>query len=201
MLKIGLTGGIGSGKTTVSDTFAELGVAVIDTDIIAREVLTNDAELLKQLRAEFGESIIKNKQLDRSKLRELAFSSENNKQLLDSIMHPAILKETQQQIATLELQKNQYNYCIIVVPLLFETNFHKLVDRTLVVTAPLENKFKWLKKRSNLDKQQAEKIMQAQTSDSEKIKIADDIIENNADLESLKNKTRSMHDFYLSLVS
>jgi dephospho-CoA kinase len=206
MLKIGLTGGIGSGKTIVSDTFAELGITVIDTDVIAREVLETDENLLSKLSDSFGESILMqdgNKtQLNRPILREIAFSSEENKKQLDAIMHPAIRSASLNQIETEAARQKKLainSYCIIVVPLLIETGFIKLVDRVLVVTAPLENKLKWLKKRSNLDTNQALKIIQKQSSDEEKIALADDVIQNNSDIPNLKKAVLQLHETYLGL--
>ncbi len=198
MLKIGLTGGIGSGKTAVSDSFDKLGASIIDTDIIAREVLANDDSLLKKLSGSFGSDILdENKQLIRSKLRDIAFKNKENKTLLDSIMHPAIRQATLEKIRHVESKGAPY--CIIVVPLLIETGFIKLVDRVLVVTAPHERKLKWLKKRSQLNKENAEKLMSAQSSDLEKLKISDDHIHNDKDLQNIFEQVKKLHQKYLLL--
>lgn len=198
MLKIGLTGGIGSGKTAVSDSFDKLGASVIDTDIIAREVLTGDHSLLKKLSSSFGSDIFdENKQLIRSKLRDIAFKNKVNKAQLDSIMHPAIRQATLEKIKHIESKGTPY--CIVVVPLLIETGFIKLVDRVLVVTAPHERKLKWLKKRSQLDKVNAEKIMSAQSSDIEKLKISDDHIHNDKDIQRIFEQVKKLHQKYLLL--
>lgn len=199
MLKIGLTGGIGAGKTVVSDTFASLGITVIDTDIIARTVLKKDKALLNKLTHAFGNDILKNGQLSRETLREKAFADEASKAQLDDIMHPAIRNETLKQINLEEkrLFKNQQkSYCIIVVPLLIETGFIKLVDRVLVVTASHERKLEWLKLRSNLTIKQAEDIMQQQSTDNEKLRYADDHLINDNGLKSLQNKVRKLDKIY-----
>lgn len=198
MIKIGLTGGIGSGKSVASDAFAALGVDVIDTDIIARSVLIEQPSLLKQLSDAFGQTIIDSHgQLNRENLASIAFKNNKNKQLLDSIMHPAIRQETLKKIHALE--KKSPHYCIIVVPLLVETQFNELVDRVLVITAPQQRKLDWLKKRSQLDAQQATKIIQSQSSDAQKLKIADDHIHNDRDIEHVQAEVEKLHRFYLSL--
>lgn len=198
MLKIGLTGGIGSGKTVVSDTFGKHGVTVIDTDVIAREVLINNGSLLKTLSETFGSDILdESKQLIRPKLRDRAFKDSTSKALLDSIMHPVIRQATLKKIKLTEDQDKPY--CIIVVPLLIETGFIKLVDRVLVVTAPHERKLQWLEKRSQLDQERAEKIMSTQSSDMEKLKISDDHIHNDSDIQSIQNQVKELHQKYLLL--
>lgn len=198
MLKVGLTGGIGSGKTIVSDTFSNIGIPVIDTDVIAREVLKNNTELLLNLANTFGNDILVDGILNRTILRERAFISNDSKSKLDAIMHPAIRQETLQRIKITETKALQ-KYCIIVVPLLVETNFKEFVDRILVVTAPHELKLTWLKARSNLSSVQAENIMSKQSSDDEKLTIADDHIENNSCIKELKEKVMQMNDYYLGI--
>ena len=200
MLKIGLTGGIGSGKTVVSDAFKELNVPIVDTDVIAREVIIKDESLLLKLVDTFGSEILdKNNTLDRSKLRDIAFINKENKKNLDNIMHPAIRQSTLEEIQNYEDLK--YPYCIIVVPLLIETGFIKLVDRVLVVTAPLERKLHWLEKRSQLSPTKANVIMNKQSSDKEKLAQADDVINNDSDIENIHIKVSELHQQYLKLDS
>lgn len=197
---IGLTGGIGSGKTTVSDAFAQLGVPIVDTDIVARDVLESQPQLIKQLSTTFGSEIIDQQgQLDRNALREIAFSSSSNKTKLDQIMHPAIRRQTLSEIAQHNNHTNSAGYCIAVVPLLIETNFKALVDRVLVITAPHERKLAWLKQRSDLEKSQAEAIIQAQTSDEERIRYAHDHIVNDSDVEELVSRVKKLHKKYCQL--
>jgi len=195
MLKTGLTGGIGSGKTIVSDEFSRLGVSVIDTDIVARQVLSSDTSLLGKLSSTFGEEILENGTLNREQLRKLAFVDKTSKAKLDSIMHPAIRQATTDAMKAAE-SENHFNYYIVVVPLLVETGFKELVDRILVVSAPHHLKLKWLEKRSNLSKEQAEKIMSQQSSDEEKIALADDHVVNNKGIEELKREAQKLHALY-----
>lgn len=200
MLKVGLTGGIGSGKTVVSDAFKSHGVPIIDTDIIAREVLNSEKNLLDQLSSAFGPEILnKQHQLIRSKLRDIAFKNAENKQQLDAIMHPVIRQATLEQIQIRAKQQN--SYCIIVVPLLIETGFIKLVDRVLVVTAPFNMRLKWLDKRSQLNTKKATEIIGSQTTDKEKLAVADDHIENDNDLADIQSKVTQLHKRYLTLTN
>lgn len=200
MLKIGLTGGIGSGKTVVSDAFKSHDVPIIDTDVIAREVLNSETRLIDQLCTTFGPEILDNQhQLIRSKLRDIAFKDKENKQKLDAIMHPAIRRAAIEQIDIHEQQQNPY--CMIVVPLLIETSFIELVDRVLVVTAPVKMRLKWLDKRSQLNTKKANAIIAAQTSDKEKLAIADDHINNDSDLAAIQSKVIQLHKHYLKLAN
>ena len=200
MLKIGLTGGIGSGKSVVSDTFKELGVDIIDTDIIARTVLIDSPYLIENLVDAFGNDIIDdNGELIRTKLGDIAFKNKTNKETLDNIMHPAIRGETIKQIEIVE--KESPPYCIVVVPLLVETGFKALVDRVLVVTAPHNKKLDWLKNRSQMDREKAENIIQSQSSDDEKLQMADDHLQNDLDINHLQNKVKKLHDFYLHIAN
>jgi len=190
---VGLTGGIGSGKTAVSDAFAELGVPIVDSDIIARTILEKKPELLNVLSKRFGKSILdENNKLIREKLREIAFANDANKANLDAIMHPAIRAETLEQIALHDSQP----YCIVVVPLLIETNFKDFVDHILVVTAPIERRFEWLEKRSDLDKTKANAIISKQSSDADKLQFADEHISNDGTLEDIANKVNKLHKKY-----
>lgn len=193
---VGLTGGIGSGKTSVSNAFAKLGAPVVDTDIIARDVLQIQPKLLEELSHSFGNSIINaDNSLNRENLRKIAFSNKENKAKMDSIMHPAIRKQT-----LIEIEKyNQSSYCLVVVPLLIETNFKTLVDRVLVVTASTQRKLAWLKKRSNLSTKEAQAIINAQTSDNERLSHANDHIINDKGLAELNQQVQKLHETYLAI--
>lgn len=191
---VGLTGGMGSGKTTVSNAFELLKVPVIDTDVIARDVLQLQPHLLKELRSVFGNDIVQSDgSLDRARLRNVAFSSVENKTTLDSIMHPAIRKQTLIDIK----QHAAADYSIVVVPLLIETNFKALVDRVLVVTAPQQQKLAWLKKRSQLSTTEAMAVINAQTSDSERLSYAQDHIINDKNIDGLNKQVQALHEKYL----
>lgn len=194
MLRIGLTGGIGSGKTAVSDRFAELGVPVIDTDVLARELVEPGEPALDRLAEMFGNDILQaDGRLDRERLRALVFSNPGAKKRLESIMHPAIRDELQKRAETLESP-----YCVIVVPLLVETNFQEMVDRVLVVDAPREQRICWVMERNGMTRSDVEQIMESQASSEERARVADDIIDNDGTLEELRRKVDRLHAEYLA---
>jgi dephospho-CoA kinase len=194
MLRIGLTGGIGSGKTVVSDRLAELGIPVIDTDVLAREVVEPGEPTLDRLAEMFGNDILQaDGRLDRERLRALVFSNPGAKKRLESIMHPAIRDKLQKRAETLESP-----YCVIVVPLLVETNFQEMVDRVLVVDAPREQRIRWVMERNGMTRSNVEQIMESQASSEERARVADDIIDNDGTLEELRRKVDRLHAEYLA---
>ena len=195
---IGLTGGIGSGKTLCSDHFHTLGAPIIDTDVIAREVVEPGKPTLEKLSTTFGDQILlSDGSLDRAKLRDIAFSSESNKSKLDNITHPAIRHATRLQIAEVN-----YPYCIVVIPLLTsESSFSQLLDRVLVVTADQETKVERVKKRSQLSRDDVVRIMKTQLDDRDRLRFADDIINNNSSIKQAHLAVEKLHQNYLELAS
>ena len=193
---VGLTGGIGSGKTVVSDYLAELGVPIIDTDVIARTIVEPGQPALAQLVSEFGQQILQeNGELDRAALRTLAFSNDENKARLDAITHPAIRVETFKQISSTD-----YPYCVVVVPLLVAgSEFALLMQRTLVVTADHNTKVERVMKRSSISRQEVERIMHTQISDAERLAFADDVIVNDGSIDQAHQQAKAMHQKYLEL--
>jgi len=193
---VGLTGGIGSGKTVASDHFAELGVPVIDTDIIARRIVEPEQPVLNALIDAFGDRILLvDGHLNRSTLREIAFSNSNNKRLLDEITHPAIRSETLNQIGDVT-----YPYCVIVVPLLTKDSpFNKAMHRIVVVTAKHETKIARVKKRSNLNREEVERIMATQLDDQARTRFSDDVIANDGSLDDARLEVERLHQLYLQL--
>lgn len=193
---VGLTGGIGCGKTVASDHFALLGTPVIDTDVIAREIVTPDAPALKMLVAKFGDKILlDDNSLDRAALRKLAFSSKKNKDALDAITHPAIQDETFKQI-----QNTSYPYCIVVIPLLStDSVFTEFIDRVLCVTATHETKVTRVMQRSQLSREEVLRIMATQLTDEERLNFSDDVIENNGSIADAHAKVKKLHSVYLDL--
>jgi dephospho-CoA kinase len=196
MLKVGLTGGIGSGKTTVSDRFADLGAPVIDTDVLAREVVEPGEPALEQLVDDFGGEILRDDgTLNRDGLRERIFNDPEAKRRVESILHPAIRQRLNGLVK--ELARQDIPYCIIVVPLLVETDFRELVDRILVVEAPRERRIRWVMERNGLSREEVEKIMDTQSSTEERRRVAHDIIENTGSREDLLEKVDRLHAKYL----
>ena len=195
---IGLTGGIGSGKTLISDYFQNRGVPIIDTDVIARQIVEPGQPALQQLVAKFGQQILHNDgSLNRDELRTIAFSSSQNKAALDAITHPAIYQLSLQQI-----EQADYAYCIVVIPLLNqESVFTELLQRVLVVTADKSIKVERIKQRSGLSASEITRIMQSQIDDQQRLEFADDIIENNGSIEQAENQAERLHQKYLQIAN
>lgn len=200
MLTIGLTGGIGSGKTSVSDLFQNLGVPVIDTDVIARELVDNDPDVLKQVADTFGHEIIKRDGcLDRKKLAQTVFHHKENKQKLEEILHPRIRLQVQHRILELASDTTPPLYAIISIPLLIETNFRDHIDRILVVMADEQARIERVRQRDDRDVDEIEAIISHQVSDEQRQNQADDIITNNGNLEELEYKVKQLHKTYIQL--
>lgn len=195
MLKIGLTGGIGSGKTTVSDQFQRLHVPVIDTDLIARELVQPGSPAVTEIVNVFGaEAINANGAIDRNWLRQQVFSDCEARGRLESILHPRIRTEIEHRLKTL-----QTPYCVIVIPLLVETGFDDLVDRILVVDAPIAKRVQWTKQRSGISEAEILKIVAAQASREQHLAVAHDAINNDTTIEDLQAEVEKLHKNYLDL--
>lgn len=195
MLIIGLTGGIGSGKTAVSNAFAQRGVPIIDTDVLARDVVQPGQPALQDIVAAFGVDCLDgNGSLDRSYLRSKVFTNPELRHRLESILHPRIRQCMQARIAALTVP-----YCIVVVPLLTETGMTHWFDRILVVDVPEAVQIQRVMARDNVDETHARHILSAQASREKRLAFADDIIENTGDLNVLNHKVEALHNIYLSL--
>ena len=195
MLVIGLTGGIGSGKSTVAKMFVTLGVPVIDMDQIARQVVEPGQTALTQITHEFGASILDaDGRLNRRKLRELIFESVENRRSLEAILHPLIRQETQRQISKLDAA-----YCIVVIPLLLESNQRSLIDRILVVDVPEALQITRTMQRDHVSTSDVQKILAAQVNRSSRLAAADDVIDNSAGLEQVRIRVAELDQQYRSL--
>lgn len=202
MLKIGLTGGIGSGKTAVSELFSRLSIPVIDTDIISREIIHDSREVIEQVSDIFGNEILDIQgNIDRKKLAQIVFSNTERKQQLEQIMHPRIRSEVNRQIDQFNASDNPPSYLIIVIPLLFETGFNVAIDRTLVVIADKTVRVKRVKQRDNRSMDEIRSIIDSQVDDEKRISKADDIIENNNDIKQLELKVMQLHNQYKHIAS
>lgn len=193
--KVALTGGIASGKTAVSDMFAELGVTVIDADIIAREVVAKGSEALHAIVEHFGDMVLtKAGELDRQQLRNRVFASEQDRLWLNNLLHPLIRKEMKrrQQLA-------DSVYSISVIPLLYETGQSKEYDRVLVVDCAEEVQLERLMARDQSTREQAQSILNKQASRKQRLAIADDVIVNDSDLHSLRQSVITLDNQYRQL--
>jgi dephospho-CoA kinase len=195
MLKIGLTGGIASGKTRISNLFSQLKTPIIDTDIISREILEPGQPGYLAILNHFGNSIIlDDEKIDRRKLRQIVFNDRTEKQWLESVLHPIIFKRAQQLIG----RHNKANFVIVVIPLLFETDFNQLVDRVLVVDCDVNTQIERLLLRDKIDAALAQKMIDQQWSNQNRIDHADDIICNNNG-DDLDDQVMALHQKYLTL--
>lgn len=197
MLVVGLTGGIASGKTTVSDLFAELGVPVVDADVVARRAVEPDQPALDELVAAFGDDILTTDGvLDRGRLREKAFADAAARERLEAILHPRIREWMEAEIATADGP-----YVILSVPLLVEGDLLQRVHRVLVVDVPEPVQRERLVRRDGSTPEQAEAILAAQSSRRNRLQHADDIIDNTGDPEALRQRVRRLHQDYLALAA
>ncbi len=200
MLKIGLTGGIGSGKTTVSDLFKKQNVNIIDTDIIARKLVNDNHEVLKEVSDTFGQDILHlDGTLNRKKLAAIIFNVKESKQQLENILHPKIQNQVLRQLQKPEIQQSPHGYVIIVIPLLIEANYENIIDRILVVTADEKERISRVQKRDKRSSSEIYAIINSQANDQNRHKSADDIIDNNNDIRDLDSQVEILHRKYLKL--
>jgi dephospho-CoA kinase len=191
-LLIALTGGIASGKSAVAEEFAKLGVPVLDTDQIARDIVAPGSPVLGQLVAEFGPEILdSNSRLDRAHMRERVFRDPEQRRKLEAITHPAIRAELARRSA-----EAGGDYQIHVIPLLVETGRADAYDRVLVVDCPEEAQLQRLQARDGSSREQAEEILAAQVSREERLEVAHDVIENTGTLEDLQGFVQTLHRNY-----
>jgi len=194
-LTIGLTGGIASGKSTVAGMFADLGVSIIDTDIIARELVQPGRSALQEIREQFGADVIAaDGSLDRGALRGIVFADADKRQQLESILHPQIREETLRQAAAASGP-----YRIIVVPLLVGSPMRSSMDRVLVVDCPEDVQLARLLERDADSIEQAKRMIEAQASREERLGIADDVLENSGGLDATRHRVAELHARYTAL--
>lgn len=195
MLKIGLTGGIGSGKSTVMGLFSELGVPCINADKIARELVQPNSLALNKIIEKFGSSIVTpDGQLKRSKLRSLIFDDDSARRWLNQLLHPLIGQRIKQWADTLD-----FDYCIIEIPLLIENKSFHLIDRVLVVDCEYQQQRQRAAQRDNTHQQAIQLIINKQATRQERLSQADDILVNEGSLDALKQAVHRLHDKYLSM--
>lgn len=197
MLVVGVTGGIGSGKSAVTDRFAELNICVVDADVVARVVVEPGKPALRKIAEHFGSHLIlENGALDRAALREIVFTDKEQRLWLERLTHPLIGEEI-----TRQLQASQSPYTIFVSPLLIETSQHALADRILLVDVPVELQIKRTMARDNNNEDQVRAIIASQASREDRLRRADDVIVNDKDLAHLDREVARLHAFYLRLAA
>ncbi|MES9873739.1 MAG: dephospho-CoA kinase [Candidatus Sedimenticola sp. 6PFRAG7] len=195
MLTVGLTGGIGSGKSAVTRLFEERGVPVIDADQVSRAVVKPGQPALQQLAQRFGDQIIDSRgQLLRKALREIVFTDEQARKDLEAILHPLIRQRIDQQLGELSDP-----YAVLAIPLLIETGASYQVDRILVVDCSVSEQVRRVSNRDGVSEAQVEAILATQASREQRLKAADDVIENSGTIEELKPRVAALHQKYLEL--
>ena len=193
---IGLTGGIGSGKSAAAALFKDIGVDLIDADDLARDSLSINSEGYKLFIEEFGDKYLdENKNINRELIRKLIFNDSDAKSKLENIIHPIVRSGIETFI-----KNTKSEYCIIVVPLIFETNSSKIYDRVLVIDCDVDVQISRTSKRDNQTKSDIENIVNKQATREQRLSIADEVIVNNGSLDLLRNEVLKIHKKYLEIV-
>ncbi len=194
---VGLTGGIGSGKTTVANLFAELGIDLVDADVVSREVVAKGTKGLAEIAQHFGGDILlENGELNRTALRDRIFNNPTEREWLNNLLHPIIRSEMLTQ-----LQNSTSDYAILVVPLLFENGLDRLVNCTLVVDISPELQIQRTTLRDAVNAEQVQNIIASQASRDEKLSKADDVIDNQGSISALRSKVSALHNKYIKLAA
>ncbi|MEG1211591.1 MAG: dephospho-CoA kinase [Leclercia sp.] len=190
---VALTGGIGSGKSTVADAFSRMGIQIIDADIIARQVVEPGTPALRAIAEHFGSELIEpDGSLNRRMLRERIFSHPDEKAWLNALLHPLIQQETQKQMS-----EATSPYVLWVVPLLVENNLHQNADRVLVVDVSPATQIQRTMARDNVAREHAEQILAAQATREARLAVADDVIDNNGAPDAIASDVARLHQQYL----
>ena len=195
MFKVGLTGGIGCGKTTVSNLFAGLKVPIVDADHIAHQLVQPGQPALLEITTAFGNQILNpDGSLNRQQLRDIVFSDEKQKIKLESILHPLVFTRIEDTIAQLDNA-----YCIVCIPLLFETKKTDFVDRILVIDCPVELQIERVKRRDGLSETRIRSILESQVSREFRLANANDVLDTTITGGKLAEKVKKLHNHYLSI--
>lgn len=197
MLVVGLTGGIGSGKSTVAELFEKLGAGIIDADIVARQVVAPGSQALAAIANRFGdEYLLADGNLNRSLLREQIFSNPEDKAWLENLLHPLISESIQELI-----DNSTAAYILLVSPLLLETDQHRLVDRILVVDVAEQTQLERTLERDGGNQSTIQSIMESQMERKQRLANADDVINNERSLADLDQEVATLHQHYLTLAA
>jgi len=194
-LKIGLTGGIGSGKSAACEIFSELGVPVIDADNIAHNLVKPGMPAFDEIKKLFGNGVISSDgTLDRKIIRDKVFANEIDRKKLEIILHPAVYEEIAVRVKNINSK-----YCIISIPLLLESDASKTVDRILVIDVPRELQIERAVNRDKTNKSDINAIIDSQISRKDRLSAADDIVDNKGDINDLRKRICDLHEFYSNI--
>ena len=199
MFIIGMTGGIGSGKSEALKIFESLNIKVIDLDNIAKEITDTSHQAIQEIKLVFGDTIFdKDNRLDRKKLKKIIFSEKDQKINLEKILHPKILEEVMRRLNVLSNE----SYVVIDIPLLFETNqYTSLISRSLVIDCKVNDQIERVKKRDGIDTSVIQSIIEQQVGRNYRIERADDVVVNDGSIEKLEESIKVLHKKYLNLVA
>ena len=190
MFVVGLTGGIGSGKSAATAIFEDLGIDVVDADLASREAVLPGSKALDQIQKKFGnEILLKDQSLNRARLREIIFDNSEDKTWLEQLLHPEI-----RHIIQSKLENSSSEYVILVSPLLFETDQHKFCNTTILIDSSLNSQISRTSKRDSVSEDSVKKIISAQMSREDKLKIAKIVINNDDSLEQLESNVKKVHE-------
>jgi dephospho-CoA kinase len=195
-LRIGLTGGIGSGKSTVARLFADLGVAVIDADEIAHRLMSPGGAAVSAILREFGAELAADGGIDRRRLGRIVFDQPRQRQRLEALLHPLIRSQMERTA-----QEAPTPYCVLVIPLLVEASQRDLVDRVLVVDTDEETQIARVRARDRREAAEIRAILAAQAGRTQRLAVADDVINNRGDLLELRRQVEALHQRYLALAA
>ena len=190
MFVVGLTGGIGSGKSAATAIFEDLGIDVVDADLASREAVLPGSKALDQIQKKFGnEILLEDQSLNRARLRELIFDNSEDKTWLEQLLHPEI-----RHIIQSKLENSSSEYVILVSPLLFETDQHEFCNTTILIDSSLNSQVSRTSKRDSVSEDSVKKIISAQMSRDDKLKIAKIVINNDDSLEQLESNVKKVHE-------
>ena len=190
MFVVGLTGGIGSGKSAATAIFEDLGIDVVDADLASREAVLPGSKALDQIQKKFGnEILLEDQSLNRARLREIIFDNSEDKTWLEQLLHPEI-----RHIIQSKLENSSSEYVILVSPLLFETNQHEFCNTTILIDSSLNSQVSRTSKRDSVSEDSVKKIISAQMSRDDKLKIAKIVINNDDSLEQLESNVKKVHE-------
>jgi len=199
MLKVGLTGGIGSGKSTAVDAFRVLGVPIIDADQIAKQSVKKDQPALAEIVKTFGKDfLLSNGELDRELLKQRVFSDPESLIALEAILHPHIKATVLQQIQAIKSAPKPPPYVIVDIPLLVEKNYQDIFDYILVVDCSTEQQIERVMQRDGLDEASIKKIMQKQASRRQRKQVATHVLDNTKNVEHLNQQVNQLHQYFVS---
>jgi len=204
LLKVGLTGGIGCGKSTAVDAFRELGVLIVDADQVARDVVEPGTKALAEIAELFGKDILlADGALDRAKLKGIIFAPTKDAETalanLEKITHPIIRDEIESRMVWADTQKTDYSYLLIDIPLLVEKQYESLFDRVVVVDCLVQQQLDRVKNRDGMDEETIIKIIEQQATREQRLEVATDILDNSQDIDYLLSQIKQLHQEFLSL--